>query len=215
MVRAFTKFDGSGTRSGKRTRFPFANRGHVVTAPVGPVTYLYDTFNGSNGATIESRPMNVGPGWVILAGNSFTLSSGKAVRVNNAETVADAGVADGVLTCNVVAPVTKQVAGIAFRMQATKFGYWYTFDAFQSKLLKYSGSDGDGDIVATLGTTTNNVTAAATIMITLSGSSINIACTTTATVINVTDTTYMTQTKHGLTAGATGVSWDNFKFASA
>ncbi len=216
MVRAFTKFDGSGTRTGKRVRAPFANRGHVVSAPVGPTVYLYDTFDGIDGANIQSRSMNVGPGWVNQTTiSSITLSGGRATRVGlDGEVVAQSGVSDGVITCDVEAPITKKTAGIAFRVGAARFGYWYTFDAFAGKLLKYAGNDGDSDIFTTVGTSVNT-SATATITITLNGSSITIACTATPTIITYTDTSYVTNTKHGLTCGHTSVFWDNFRFASA
>ncbi len=125
---------------------PFRTGTLLGSARSGGTTYLRDTFAGTNGVSIDSRPMNVGPGWSIAAGvnaGGWVLDNGRARETANTPTtaavaVSDAGVNAGVVsaTVNVPSITGDSAVGVLARMAADFQNGWLGWvDVFDQRIV--------------------------------------------------------------------------------
>ncbi len=117
------------------------------TVPPPPVTvYLQDDFAGTDGASIDSRPMNTGPGWTIASGTNsggWVIDSGRAretgtLPITSSIAISDAGVSDGIVsaTVNVPAIIGDSAVGILARVSADFQNGWLGWvDVFDQRIV--------------------------------------------------------------------------------
>ncbi len=109
-------------------------------------TYLRDLFAGTDGVSIDSRPMNVGPGWSIASGGNFggwVLDSGRAretgtLPITASIAISDAGVSSGIVgaTVNIPAIATDSAIGVLARMSANFQNGWLGWvDVFDQRIV--------------------------------------------------------------------------------
>ncbi len=113
--------------------------------PPPPTVYLQDDFAGTDGASIDSRPMNVGPGWSIASGGNsggWDIDSGRAketgaLPITSSIAISDAGVSDAVVsgTVNVPAIIGDSAVGALARMSADFQNGWLGWvDVFDQRI---------------------------------------------------------------------------------
>jgi hypothetical protein len=198
---------------------PQSNEANATTLPA-PVIYALDTFTDTNGTNLTAHTMDVGTGWIVsaqagVAYPTATIQGNKAASgasSNYGAFLEDAGVFNGLLTCDIVSD-TAGDGGLHFRGT----------DANNTWMARWNqgGAQAVEIYERTAGTWTQKATAALagaiqtayTITITLNGTAIS------ATVNGVTascvSSIRQTATKHGLyVTGTAGATWDNYKVAS-
>ncbi len=116
------------------------------TPPVPPTPYLKDNFAGTNGASIDSRPMDVGPGWSVASGANFggwVIDSGRAketgsLPITASIAISDAGVGDALAGVTVYVPsiATDSAVGVLARMSADFQNGWLAWaDVFDQRIV--------------------------------------------------------------------------------
>ncbi len=115
------------------------------TSPPATV-YLQDDFAGTNGVSIDSRPMDVGPGWSIASGGNFgswVIDSGRAretgtLPITASIAISDAGASDAIAgaTVNVPSIATDSAIGVLARMTADFQNGWLGWiDVFDQRIV--------------------------------------------------------------------------------
>ncbi len=114
--------------------------------PPAPTVYLQDDFAGTGGASIDSRPMNVGPGWSIASGGNaggWVIDSGRAretgtLPITSSIAISDAGISDGTAeaTVNVPAIIGDSAVGVLARVSADFQNGWLGWvDVFDQRIV--------------------------------------------------------------------------------
>ncbi len=125
---------------------PFRTGDLLGSARSGGATYLRDTFAGTSGVSIDSRPMNIGPGWSVASGANFggwVLDNGRAqetgtLPITASIAVSDAGVSAGVVsaTVNVPSIIGDSALGVLARMSSDFQNGWLGWvDVFDQRIV--------------------------------------------------------------------------------
>ncbi len=126
---------------------PFRVGTLLGSARSGGTIYLKDVFAGTDGVSINARPMTVGPGWSIASGGNFgswVIDSGRAretgtLPITASIAISDAGVNTGInvgATVNVPAIVTDSAVGVLARMSADFQNGWLAWvDVFDQRIV--------------------------------------------------------------------------------
>lgn len=194
----------------------FTVPGLVTDPPPG----FSDNFNRANAATLgstsgESRPWQVGattgtPTWSIVSDQAMLTAS----ATGNAVAWVEAYLADGTLQVTVPTAGAAHGAGVVFRV-TDGINYYYLARATSADFHYALWKRVAGTATQIGATSTVTITSGDVIQVVLAGSSIVVKVNGT-TLFTVTDTTFLTATKHGLYAtGSTAldVVFDSVSFA--
>ena len=214
---------------------PDATQAFVLTvASGGPTVYLYDTFTDADGTDLTAHLMNIGPsgpntsGWqatvdaggsggseppFVIEGDAATLNGGSVS--DNAGTLVNAGHADGTITA-VVTPEQDNGSvscGVIFRCADSGGAALWEVAMYDDSLLlgtRVGGSFSTADSISFpfssgLGSTQYTIT------VVLSGTSISATINGGSRALVATDSTYTTNTYHGIYSSDNLATFQSFK----